>query len=171
MNKMIKTDRLEIKPFREIDRSNMAELLMNSEIKKTFMIPDFKTREEMFQMIERLREFSLSDNHFCRGIYVKDYLIGFVNDVETDNDAIELGYVIHPSFQNKGYATEMLKSVINKLLHDKFSTVAAGAFIENTASIRVMQKCGMNKISREEVITYHGRKRHCIYYSISSLER
>ncbi|WP_455616677.1 GNAT family N-acetyltransferase [Eisenbergiella sp.] len=167
MDKTIKTDRLEIKPYREADRKRMAELLTNSEIRKTFMIPEFKTEEDLLRMIEKLHQFSLADNHFERGIYLEDSLIGFVNDVEIVKDVIELGYMIHPAFHNKGYATEMFQAVTAALLQEEFSTVIAGAFADNTASIRVMQKCGMKKISKEEDITYQGKKQHCIYYAIS----
>lgn len=86
MDKTIKTDRLEIKPYRVADRKRMAELLTNSEIRKTFMIPDFKTEEDLLYMIEKLYQFSLADNHFERSIYLEDSLIGFVNDVEIDKE-------------------------------------------------------------------------------------
>lgn len=168
MVKSIKTERLEIKPYGVNDRKSMAELLTNSEIRKTFMIPDFKTEEELLRMVERLYNFSQEDNHFERGIYLDGSLIGFVNDVETDEKVIELGYAIHPAFHNKGYATEMFRAVTDELLQGGFSAVIAGAFEDNTASIRVMQKCGMEKIRKEEDITYRGRKHHCIYYAISN---
>lgn len=170
MKEIIKTSRLEIKPYKESDRMGMIELLTNNEIKKTYMIPDFQTEEELTGMVKKLQEFSLSEDHFERGIYADDNLIGFVNDVEIGNDIIELGYVIHPVFHNNGYATEMLKSVIDELLHGKFSTVVAGAFVDNSASIRVMQKCGMVKIEKEDDVVYQGVKRHCVYFAASIKE-
>lgn len=166
MNKIMKTARLVMKPYEEADQNDLAELLTNDEIKKMFMIPDFLTREELLHMVEALMNRSLCDEHFHRGIYSNRVLIGFVNDVEINNGVIELGYVIHPEYHNKGYATEMLQAIIEELLHSGFSAVTAGAFIENAASIRVMQKCGMEKIDREEDIVYRGIKRHCVYYAI-----
>lgn len=80
----------------------MIELLTNDDIKKTYLIPDFKTEEEITGMVEKQLEFSLSEAHFVRGIYLDHTLIGFVNDVEIANGVIELGYVIHPAFQNRG---------------------------------------------------------------------
>ncbi len=165
MIKTIKTERLEIKPYSEKDRAQLVELLMNDDIKKTFMIPDFKTKEELHNMINKIEQYALSEDHFERGIYKNDCLIGFVNDVEIDNNTIELGYVIHPSYHNHGYATEMLRAVIDELLSNGFSTVIAGAFSENTASIRVMQKCGMKKLDKEDDIIYRGIKRQCVYYA------
>ncbi len=166
MDKIIKTDRLEIKPFQDIDQKAMIELLTNNVIKKSFMIPDFKTEEEAINMFKKLQGFSYSDNHFERGIYLNHQLIGFVNDVEIDDSVIELGYVIHPNFHNKGYATEMLKAVINDLFSKGFNQIITGAFDDNLASINVMRKCGMSKISKEDDISYHGVLHHCHYYAV-----
>lgn len=90
MKKIIKTSRLIIKPYEESYRKGMIELLTNDDIKKTFLIPDFKTEEEITGMVEKQREFSLSEAHFVRGIYLDHTLIGFVNDVEIANGVIEL---------------------------------------------------------------------------------
>lgn len=166
MKKTIKTERLNIKPYEESDRADLSEILTNEEINKTFMIPDFKREEELEKMVNRIIDYSYLDEHFERGIYLDDKLIGFVNDVGIEGGEIELGYVIHPAFQGKGYATEMLKAVIDELLQTKFSKVITGVFIENTASIRVMQKCGMQRIDKEEDIVYQGINHHCIYFSI-----
>ena len=47
-----------------------------------------------------------------------------------------------------------------------FDCVRTGYFEENTASGRVMQKCGMHKIDLEEEIEYRGISHHCLYYEI-----
>lgn len=165
MKVYIKTGRLEIMPSRVKDFPNLAEILTNSQIKKTYMIPDFETREALNIMVQKIAQYSLSDQRFERGIFLEDRLIGFVNEVERKDGSMELGYVIHPSFWGRGYATEMLKSVIEMLLEAGFSQVITGAFEENTASIRVMEKCGMRKTDLEADIAYRGRNHHCIYYS------
>lgn len=167
MGKIIKTKRLEIKPLQDDDQTAMIELLTNQEIKESFMIPDFKTEEEVIGMFKKLQAFSYSDVHYERGIYLNHQLIGFVNDVEIDHGVIELGYVIHPAQKNMGYATEMLRAVIDELFRKGFHQIVAGAFENNAASIQVMQKCGMEKISKEEDIYYRGVLHHCYYYAIS----
>lgn len=167
MGKVIKTKRLEIKPYQEADQTAMIELLTNQEIKESFMIPDFQTEEEAIGMFKRLLAFSYSDEHYERGIYLNHQLIGFVNDVEIGDGVIELGYVIHPKQKNMGYATEMLEAVIDELFHKGFRQIVAGAFKDNTASIQVMRKCGMEKTTKEEDICYQGVLHHCYYYAIS----
>ncbi len=167
MVKTIQSDRLEIKAFSERDLEELSGLLQNEHIKKTFMIPDFTDEEELMKMVNALLSLSRSDKHFTRGIYLRDRLIGFVNDVEVKDTCIELGYVIHPSFWGNGYATEMLNAVIRKLLGDQFTTIRAGAFRENAASIRVMEKCGMCRCSQMEEISYRGTVHSCVYYEIN----
>lgn len=162
----IKTRRLEIKPYLDSDEFAMIALLTNQEIKKAFMIPDFQTEEDAKRMFQKLKAFSYSEEHYERGIYLEQAIIGFVNDVAIEDDVIELGYVIHPEHKNKGYASEMLASVIEDLFHKGFREVVAGAFEENTASFKVMEKCGMKRIQKEEDITYRGITHRCHYYSI-----
>lgn len=166
MKAYIKTERLEIMPFRTKDSSDLAEILTNSRIKKTYMIPDFESREALNALVQKIAQYSLSDQRLERGIFLEDRLIGFVNEVERKDSSIEVGYVIHPSFWGMGYATEMLKAVIGMLFEDGFSEIITGAFEENTASIRVMEKCGMRKAAAEEDIAYRGRNHHCVYYTI-----
>lgn len=166
MNKVIKTKRLEIKPYQDADQDAMIELLTNQKIKESFMIPDFETEKEVINMFKKLQTYSYSEGHYERGIYLEHKLIGFVNDVEIVDGVIELGYVIHPKYQNKGYASEMLKAVIEELLQEGFHQIVTGAFEDNIASIQVMQKCGMKKISKEDDICYRGVLHHCYYYAI-----
>ncbi len=166
MVNVIKTPRLELKPFSGSDRTGLAALLVNEAIKETFMIPDFADPESLEKMVTVFLERSCSEAHFIRGIYSDGALIGFVNDVEIDQGCIELGYVIHPIHWGKGFATEMLHAVIPVLLGKGYFGVKTGAFCENIASIRVMEKCGMQKCPYQERIEYRGNVHTCVYYEI-----
>lgn len=162
----IKTDRLIIKPYSREDQENMIALLTNETIKATYMIPDLKTKQDAIAMFQRLLSASHSDDHLELGIYRNNQLIGFLNDVEISANSIELGYVIHPGYHGHGYATEALKAIINELFKTGYQEIIAGAFATNTASIRVMQKCGMHLLPKTEEIRYHRTLHHCVYYSI-----
>ena len=131
----IKTERLELKPLSDSDRDNMIELLTNSEIKKTYMLPDFENKEQAEKLFLRLKEGSQVEKVYQVGIFLKGEVIGYANEVERDGDAIELGYMIHPNHHNKGYGTEMLKAMIEEMFERVFKEVLAGAFEENPASI------------------------------------
>lgn len=161
---MITTERLSLCTIRDNDKEDMIALLTNEEIGKTFMVPDFKFREEEVKLFEGLKKLSESEERFVYGIYLGDKLIGFINDVELSETEVELGYVIHPEHKNKGYATEVLNACIDVLFSLGYSIVKAGAFEENLASMRVMEKCGMSRMEQEDSIEYRGKTHRCVYY-------
>lgn len=163
MNRNAKS--LELKPLSDKDRNNVIEILTDNEVKKTYMIPDFESEEQVESMFQRFKVLSLEDNYFMAGIFLKDELIGWVNEVTRENGKIELGYVIHPRHQNKGYATEMLTAMMEELFKGGFSEIITGAFEENSASIRVMEKCDMQKLDQTDEIEYRGVTHTCVYYS------
>ena len=66
--------------------------------------------------------------------------IGIVND----NGKVQLGYVISPSHWGKGYTTEACLRILS-ILKTISGLYRIGTFVdaENTASIRVLVKCGL----------------------------
>lgn len=162
----IKTERLCLKSIESIDATMMIDILKNGEIAKTYMLPDFKSDDEAMRLFDRLKSLSESNEHFVRGIYLDGKIIGFMNDVEIKDGVIELGYVIHPNYKSRGFATEALGAAAKALLSSGLSAVRTGAFSENAASLRVMEKCGMTKIDYTENIEYRGKTHLCIFYEL-----
>jgi len=112
---------------------------------------------------------SLSNDRFVKCIYFDDGInesiaIGIINETEKDNKMIELGYAINPRFQGRGYCTLALNKAINMLLDQGYEKVTCGAFSTNLASIRVMEKVGMTKVSKTETINYRGKDHLCVFY-------
>ena len=132
------------------------------------MLPDFEKIEDAIPLFERLSKLSQDSSRFVRCIDVDGQAVGFLNDVEMENGSIELGYVIHPDHWNKGYATSALKLAIGQLFALGFHTVLAGAFEENPASLRVMEKAGMQKIDKMDMIEYRGAEHRCVYCQIEN---
>ena len=159
----LRTERLILRPFRESDRETMIDLLRNEEIKKTYMLPDFASRAEAERLFFRLKELSEREDRFVYAVCLNDRTVGFLNDVETRDGTMELGYVIHPDWQNRGFATEALGAAVEELFRRGYSCVRAGYFEENAASARVMEKCGMSPVPGEEEIEYRGRRHRCLY--------
>lgn len=163
----LKTERLELHSFTEKDVEAALSIFYNDDVKKTYMLPDFPSRENAVGLFERLTRLSENPSRFVYGIYLDEKLIGFVNDVEIEGTSVEVGYVIHPAYWNKGYMTEALKACINELFRIGYETVKAGYFEENLASGRVMAKSGMKKIEYTDTIEYRGKVHKCIYYVAS----
>ena len=114
--------------------------------------------------------FSQGSDRFLRGIYLNDYLIGYINEVEKDDQFIELGYVLHPNYHNQGYMTEALAATFEPLFKKGFNEVICGAFEGNKASLRVMQKAGMKLLEKTDDIEYRGKVHRCIYYGFKNEE-
>ena len=163
---VLTTERLLLHSYRDTDLEPMVSLLRNEEIRKNFVIPDLPTMEDAVKMFDKLKAFSISDDHFEYGVTLNGELIGFVNDVTIDGETIELGYVIRPDMKNRGYASEALSAAINELFRMGYATARCGFFEDNIASRRVMEKCGMHSVDKTEVVAHQGISRRCLYYEI-----
>ena len=146
------------------DRERVLDILTSEKVNRTYMLPDYQKREDAVPLFLRLMEMSRDKSKFVRAIALEKGLIGFLNHVEIANSIIELGYVIHPDFQGNGYMTQALKLAMNELFAMGYEEVITGAFSTNAASIRVMEKCGMVKISKSDQLTYRGITHTCVYY-------
>ena len=161
---VIKTKHLTLEFIKDSDLDDLIGLLKNEEVGKTFMTPDFANREAEVKMFERFKSLSESEERFVYGIYLNGKIIGFMNDVEIDGTEVEVGYVIHPEQKNKGYATEALRAAMEEMFASGCSMVKAGAFEENPASMRVMEKAGMTLLPYVDEIEYRGTMHRCINY-------
>ena len=160
-------ERLTLKSILEKDKKDLLKIVKDSKVNKGYMLPDFHSEEEEEKFFQKLRNFTLKKDKFVYGIYSKNKIIGFLNEVSLEKGVIELGYFIASNEWNKGYATEALKLAINELFRMGIKTIQAAHFESNPASGRVMQKAGMHKIDKTEVIVYRNQEHHCVYYEIS----
>ena len=155
---------LALRPFLPIDQTRILETVTSTKVNQTYMLPDVERIEDAIPLFERLAERSRDESRFVRCIDVDGQAIGFLNDVEIKDGSIELGYVIHPDFHNRGYMTRALKAAIEELFARNYQSVICGAFEGNKASQRVMEKAGMKKIEFTEIIDYRGKQHLCVYY-------
>ena len=165
-NLILESKRITLKPIIEASKDEMKAMLLSNEIKKTYMLPDFKSEEELDKYFYRLKAITENKDKFVYGIYLKDTLIGFLNEVDKKEDTMEVGYFLDQHYWNKGYASEALARAIQELFRIGINTVKAAHFEGNIASSRVMQKCGMTLTKEEEYIEYRGVNHRCIYYQI-----
>ena len=94
-------------------------------------------------------------------------------DKSIKHKTISLGYCFGSKYWNKGYATEVLRRIIEYLLNEQdFYLVEADHRSSNPASGRVMQKSGMkyDGTLREREINPDGTRADVIYYSITKDE-
>ncbi len=71
-------------------------------------------------------------------------LVGSVGASPRGQHEAEIGYGLLPGWQGMGFATEAAQALIAELLRDpSLHTITAQTFPTLAASLRVMQKCGM----------------------------
>ena len=160
------TPRLVLGEIRECDFEALMSIFKSDTVKATYMVPDLPTPDDERKLFESLRNLSLKDGRYIFGIYLDGTLIGLVNDCEINNKCIEMGYALHPDYHNRGFATEAFGAVIDHIFAQGFEEILAGAFEENAASMRVMEKCGMKRTKMTAEIEYRGIVHSCVYYSI-----
>lgn len=162
----LKTDRLELKPIAQESLNVLTELLTDHTVKQTYMVPDFAARKEAEALAQRLIDLSGKPERHVAGIYWGSALVGILNETESAADWIEVGYALLPRYHGRGFCTEALRGAIGCFFDEGYRQVLAGAFEENAASIRVMEKAGMTRLNRREEILYRGRAHVCVYYAI-----
>lgn len=91
----------------------------------------------------------LTQNHTGIAVLMEEELIGYchVNAYRPDIEELKrkacvgLGFVIGSAYQQKGYGTEMLKTMTEYLLF-RFDACFADCFSENDPSRKTIEKCG-----------------------------
>lgn len=164
----IATERLCLRSIVDEDCEGLCRLLTNEIVAKTYILPEFKSKEEKMRLFLRLKELSCVNSRFVYGIALNGEIIGLINDVDISGGEIELGFAFHPDYHNQGYATETLKAAIETLFDMGYTTVKTGAFEINLPSQRVMEKCGMTKLPDTESIDYRDVTHKCVMFKIKS---
>ena len=154
---------MKLRVFQESDWTRFAMLATSSEVNKTYMLPDFESKEKARPLFDRLTALSKDETRYVRTMEENGEFVGFCNDVEQVGDTVEIGYALCPDIWGRGYATAALKLAVADLFEMGFNQVMAGAFVENPASLRVMEKAGMTPIEKVDEIEYRGRTHTCVY--------
>ncbi len=153
-----------VAPLTAEDDTAVIRLLTDPLVTCYYMVPDFADAEAAAALSRRLLALSRKSKPYVAGIYLDGVCIGILNETERLHGCIELGLAIHSDYQGRGYGTAVLAGAAEFLLNHGFDQVLAGAFVENKASIRAMEKSGMTRLDRQETITYRGIDHDCVYY-------
>lgn len=160
----VTTKDLHLGPIRQQDIPALAALFMDETVKQTYMVPDFPDAAAAEALAGRIMALSQDPGRYVAGIFLEDQCIGLMNETEQQDSSIELGYALLPAFHNRGYCTQALRGAIEFLFSQGFSQVLTGAFETNAPSIRVMEKSGMKRFEKEDMVDYRGKAHRCVYY-------
>ena len=152
----IKTERLTITTFSPDMAQSVYENSQDDDTRR--FVPDevYDSVEEAQEAIEFLMSrYDSTDGPFVYPIITNDSgkNIGYVQFCKLEHDkegAWEIGYHIAKDFTGKGYATEAVKAFLPAMAQKlNLKEVYGICLAENSASVRVLEKCGFAQI-------YHG---------------
>ena len=155
-----------LRPVAEEDWEMFVELLTDEVVGRTYMVPDNIDAPLAEKIFLRYLERAEDPSRYVRVIWAGDTAVGVIHDVVSENGTVELGWALISRHHGKGYCTEAVRLAIRELRDLGYKTVTAGAFIENPASLRVMEKNGLKPIAFEEIIPYKGKDHLCVYRSL-----
>ena len=145
---MIKTERIYLERFREDDTDLLFQLDGDADVMKSITLGVSRTIEEVIEksMPRILKSYQENSDFGIFAAYLNnsDKYIGwfqFEKDKEF-KDAIEIGWRLKKQHWGNGYATE-LAIAFSEMGIEMGKTIVARAMIENLASIRVMEKAGL----------------------------
>ena len=146
----IKTPRLTIKTFSPDMAQSVYENSQDEDTRR--FVPD-----EVDDSVEDARaaiEFLISrydsaDGPFVYPIITNDGCknIGYVQFCQIDDSSWEIGYHIAKGYTGQGYATEAVKAFLPAMAEKlNIKEVYGICLTENTASVRVLEKCGFLQV-------------------------
>jgi len=153
MEYLIKTNRLGLRQWEDLDFEPFAELNADEEVRKYF--PGLLSRVESDKVIQSMRK-KINLNGF--GFWALDVLktgkfIGMVGITLTDlnlnfTPCIEIGWHLKKSAWGNGYATEAAFASLDFAINEcGFGEIYSWTAKQNVPSENVMKKIGMEKVA------------------------
>ena len=142
---MIKTQRLTVRPFRAGDADDLYAYLSLPEVYR------FEPGEPVShgKAAEIAAEFASGTSFWAAELVEERKVIGHVSLFPYGPDRVrtwEVGYIFHPAYQRRGYATEAARAVIGYAFTGlQAHRVVAHCSPGNTASCKVLEKCGLRR--------------------------
>ncbi len=172
----LKTDRLILRKMLVSDYRDMYDYSVRPETSKYLLwspheSPRFSKKYLAYVQGEyregRFYDFALEDQKTGKMIGT----CGFTS-FDLENNAAEVGYVLHPDYWGKGLAPEALKRLMRFGFSElRLHRLVARIMEENTASKRVAEKCGFRQESiHKEALLVKGEYRTICEFAILSQE-
>jgi RimJ/RimL family protein N-acetyltransferase len=155
MHIILQTTRLILRRFTEADPLLRLQLNSNPEVLKYLHEPPLESEEQALHIIKTiiLPQYQNDLGRWAIHLKTTDEFIGWCGlKYLADRNEIDLGYRLMQSFWGNGYAFEAAKHTLDygfKQLHLK--TIIGRAHIENIASLKILEKIGM-QFFKEEVV-------------------
>ncbi len=154
----LETDRLILRRFEERDASPCFEFL--SDRMTCYMDGGYEPYAAMDDAYMALMDSLMrQETRYMIVLKKEDKAIGTINLFPAKDrvvEAMEIGYVVSPSYRRQGYAYEAVKALTDYLLEDlHLELFIAGAFAENISSQGLLKKLGFQP---------EGKRRKAFWY-------
>lgn len=166
----ILTRRLILRTIEEKDLKDICEYGMDEQTGK-YMIYWPKTEEEIKRFIHDCKDALTAANpywvEFVLQLASANKVIGSVS-LLMKNGAAEVGWMSNKQYWNRGYMSEAVEAVFAYAFQKlNVQKVTATCWDQNIASIRVMEKCGMKRISEEKDCRFNKKGKEIIYTKLT----
>ena len=164
MSETIETERLLLRPLTPEDGRGVYELLRDDRdaVEQTSRIPWPLTLDGAQAWVDRVLAGSRNAYAVTRkddGAFVG--VAGFAPHEKLGGT----GYWYGEEFRRQGFATEVLDALIDKAREEGLNALVCEIFPDNTASIRVVEKCGFMLAGEVEAdLPARGGKRRLLQY-------
>ena len=173
----LETRNLILRAMRYSDADGIFTNIANDREVLRYYIMNYAPSRSDFSL-DRTVDFFNSSKRYGFSIVEKSSgeVIGMIHQCSSADEIFrttEIGYALGRRYWNRGYMTEALDAVINFLFSKGIHKIVCSHIVENAASGRVMQKCGMTPEDgiRKEELFYNGR--YCdlkVYYKLNPNE-
>ena len=144
----IRTERLTLKRLRYEDAPEIFYgYASKPEATQWVSWPTHRSVEDTVNFLGRATQaWSLGkDYSYAVRINTSNILAGSIGVINNDGD-VQFGYVLGPAHWRKGFATEACRAVLGQVSPlPEVKRVATFVSVENFASIRVLEKCGLKR--------------------------
>ena len=166
---VLETKRLVLRYMNTNDKHDIFVNINNDKDVLKYFIDKYLDNEADSRL-DKTIDFCLKNERYIFAIVLKETneAIGMILQCSSASpifNTVEVGYAIGKKYWNKGYVTEAMKEFSEFLFSLGIHKVTASCFLENVASKRVMEKCGMiyEGIKKDEVY-YHDKYNDLMYY-------
>ena len=148
----LRTERLELRQFNDDDLDALLEMQGNEEVTR-YLPWGPQSREQVLQLLERIKPMTALDasgdgTRLAAVLPDSRAVIGDFSLWRTSREHAqgEIGFVVHPDHQRRGYATEACTALL-RLGFEALGLhrIVGRADARNVASIGVMERIGMRR--------------------------
>ena len=173
MNVLYETERLIIRKWEEKDYKDLYEYASDSNVTKFLSFPTYTSIDDAVTRIKFVNDQYIENStiaDYC--IEFKDTnkvigAIGIVNYKDNNEGEAEVGYLLNPKFQGKGFMTEALIGIFKYIKQNQIAKrIVLKHDVENFKSGNVMKRAGMTFegiLRKAGENNYHSRHDVAVY--------